>query len=426
MSALGKLQARANASSVASERVVEIPLNKIRFDPTQPRKAFHHIDGQVAQKDEDYIAELAESIKHEKLIHAITVQEMGDGTFLVVVGECRTRAHIKLGWPTIRGVIRNDLTDPAQRLLFQLSENVNRQDLTDYELALSIKELMAGTETTRPMKQVEIAAAMGKSEGWVSRFVKFGDENLQRLWYKSGIADTVEKLYRLSTLPMALQVDIQRRVELPEGDPDRLEKPLNRDIIDKLIRSAKAGKAEKNRAVQPDDTPAPMQAAPQSAPAPDAGGEAPVIAPVAGNGVDKDDVIGQAFSQAAEAGRAARPSPAKPMDAAPAQEGYQLPPEARAAILGSVPKAGAGSHDSSEPREAVQPPVNCRVSMASVLALPAAVQANKEVREAIAALWCDVSIPGPLAQLLANELVGVIVDDREVPAVVQTELSKLR
>lgn len=416
MSAIDRLKGRAGP--VSSERVVEIPLSKIRFDATQPRKAFHHIDGRVAKQDEEYIAELAEAIKFEGLIHAITVHELGDGTYQVVVGECRTRAHLLLGKPTIRAVIRNDLTDAARRLLFQLSENVNRQDLTDYELALSIKELMAGRDGVPPMKQVQIAQAMGKSEGWVSRFVKFGDDDLQRVWFQSGIADTVEKLYRLSTLPMPLQLDIQRRVGLAEGDPDRLEKPLNRDVIDKLTRAAKVKEKPAGADVAP-HVPAPvLEREPATTPPADQGSTK------SGTGLDQGDVIGEALSQAAAEGLADRSSPPtkESNPAPPTQKEYQLAPDARAAILGSVPQALVGGGE----RETVRPQVNCRVSLANILAFAEVAKGNKEVHASISNLWCDVIIPGPLAQLIANELTGAIVDDREVPAVVQNELTKLR
>src|ERR1035441_6207135 len=82
--------ARGSAKRMTMERGIDIPLNKIRFDTTQPRKAFHHLDGRIAEKDEAYIEELAQSIQKNSLIQAITVQEVGDGTYSVVVGECRT------------------------------------------------------------------------------------------------------------------------------------------------------------------------------------------------------------------------------------------------------------------------------------------------------------------------------------------------
>src|SRR5665811_2189748 len=94
---MSRLAARGAAAQAVTDRVVLIPLDKVKFDPTQPRKWYHTLDGQFSQEAEDYIDELAASIGGQGLIHAITVQEQADGTYVVVVGECRTRAHLKLG-----------------------------------------------------------------------------------------------------------------------------------------------------------------------------------------------------------------------------------------------------------------------------------------------------------------------------------------
>ena len=425
--ATDRLAKRATANPLANERVVEIeiPLGKIRFDPTQPRKAFHHIDGRVALTDEEYINELAESIRDKKLIHAVTVQEMPDDTYLVVVGECRTRAHLKLGLPTIRAVVRNDLIDPAQRLLYQLAENVNRKDLTDIELAESIRHLMKGSDAVAPMSQVQIAGAMGKSEGWVSRFVKFGDEENQRVWVKSGIADTVEKVYRLSILPVALQMDIQRRAGLPKGDPDRLDTPLQRDEIDRLKREAKvADKSEHVSTGGPGVSDTHQSTPVEIASSNDVTGALvkPSIenpgSPASDIGA-KLDVIGQAFADAAVDGRAKQQDATNTEPVVSSSGTYQLPEEARANILGLVPTLGL------DVREATQPPVDCRLLVKNVLALADILKAQAEIRGAFVDVWCDVKIPGQIAQLIANELMGFIVDTKEVPATLQNELTKV-
>lgn len=415
-SALDKLAKRA--TPMTGGREIEIPLGKIRFDPTQPRKAFHHLDGRVDEKDEAYIQELAQTIKVNGLIEAITVSEVGDGTYLLIVGECRTRAHLLLGKDTIRGVVRNDLTSRSKRLIYQLAENVNRKDLTDQDLAESIRELMAGVEGSEPMSQVLIAEAFGKSEGWVSRFVKFGDEELQRLWVKSGIADTVEKVYRLSILPKAAQVDILRRVDLPKRDPEWLAKPLNRTVIDELARDAKIAKRDGPKSAPPAE-PGAASAQPLAS-APDAGG-------AKNNGVASDDAVGQAFARSATQTRAQLDADDKAPATVIASGGYKLPAGAREALLGSVSTSSEGvpAHG-SEKREAMQSPVNCRVSVSTLIALVDVLKSSAEMRGAVDRVQCDLNIPGPLAQLIANQLTGVIVDRKEVPAIVQMELAKLQ
>lgn len=418
-SALDKLAKRNIAS--AFERVLEIPLAKIRFDPTQPRKAFHTIDGAIAKNDADYITELAESIENEGLIQNITVQEMDDGTYLVIVGECRTRAHLQLGRATIKAVVRNDLTNGAQRLLYQLAENVNRQDLTDQELAASIRDLMKGSDSVAPMTQVQIAKTLGKSEGWVSRFVKFADEELQRLWVRTGIADTVEKLYRISILPKSMQVDIMRRVELPEDHPEFLAKPLLRDVIDALAREVKikklVPKAEQTRTPDPAPAAATHGIGPVAASGPREYG--------AGNGVIITDPVGQALANEVISSNSQKSGDAEVPAGKLATGAYHLPEAARASILGMVPAASADSKDGPGIREAIEPPVNCRVSIASIVALLKALNPNGQASQSIDGVKCELNIPGPLAQLISNELTGIVVDFKEVPAILQIELAKL-
>lgn len=437
-SALDRLAQRAKASPASVSiggREIDVPLAKIRFDPSQPRKAFHHLDGQIAEKDDAYIQELAATIKERGLIQAITVQEMEDGSYLVVVGECRTRAHLLLGLPTIRAVVRNDLTNLGQRLLYQIAENVNRQDLTDDELAGSVRVLMKGGNGLEPMSQVQIAKALGKPEGWITRLVRFGDEELQRLWIKTGIVDTVENLYRVSILPKAMQVDILRRVELPEGDYERLAKPLERKFIDGLTREAKIGKSTAKLSPGAAVTPAPVATSVPAAV------DAEFAVDVANEGGDgwihsvngvragaeqgAGDVVAQALAAEVVSGYAASPTTV-PVSVDPTTEQYTLPPDARAAILGSVASVSTEKRSSSETSEPVQAPVNCRASLADVQALLAVLQANAEVRSAVDGVQCDLMFPGALAQLIANELAGVIVDRKEVPAVMQRELAKLR
>jgi ParB/RepB/Spo0J family partition protein len=395
-------------------KIVAIPLDRIRFDPTQPRQAFHHPDGQVAEDDEKAVQELADSIKSQGLIHPITVQPIGDGTHRVVVGERRTRAHLLLGRNTIPAKIRADLTDTKRKLIYQLAENVNRQDLTDAEMARSIRNLMEGKGEEAPMTQSQIAKSLGKSEGWVSRYVKFGDEEQQRLWIHTGIADTVEKLYRLSVLPMPVQADIQRRVRLPRHHPERLAKPLNRNVIDDLARVAKLARAASTHAT-PVFPPGATSA------------RLPTRSGKAATREDATDFESAQLAQMAQAGRewAAESAAGRKkahttlVSESSGSTRYTLPAADRAAILAAANVTLQGS-----PRANAQPPVTVRVPVSSLQKLLRKLEA--EDRHALAGVQLSMNLPGPLAERIANVLAGVMVDPSEVPAVVQTELVKLR
>lgn len=391
---LDRLNKRAASLAKPAGNEIDVPLNKVKFDPKQPRQAYHHIDGRVSPEDEKYIEELAASIEANGQIELPTYQAMPDGSYLVVVGECRTRAHLFLGRQTIRVIVRNDLTSRAKRLLFQLAENVNRRDLSEDEMAGSIKELMTGADGEEPMNQTEIAAYFGKSEGWVTRYVKFGDEEQQRMWVRPGIADTVEKVYRLSILPKTVQIDILRRVDLPDGHPEKLVKPLNRNTIDDLARDAK---------LQRNQASITIPTAPASIPASTKSSAASSIEEAAQESMRKD--AGGSGADAIPTG------------------GYALSEADRASLLGSMPADTGGAKGA---RESVAPPVNCRINLTNVRALLAVLISNPEIAASLESVRCDLSIPAPIAKQFASELMGIVVDDQQLSSTLQNEISKLK
>jgi len=85
--------------------------------------------------DEEYINQLAESMRLVGLIHPIVVDEQG-----LVAGECRIRAARSLGWTDIDATLRSDL-EPWEREVIELEENLRRQDLTYVEDVKAKKRL---------------------------------------------------------------------------------------------------------------------------------------------------------------------------------------------------------------------------------------------------------------------------------------------
>ena len=397
----------AAGTLAGTEQEIYIPLDKIKFDPTQPRKAFHTLDGRVADKDAEYIKGLADSIKKQGLIQAITVQAQGDGTYLVLVGECRARAHLLLGEKAIRARVYNEPMSQSRRLIYQIAENVDRQDLTDEELSESIRYLMEEGNDGKPMKQIEIADALGKSKGWVSRYVRFGDAEVHRVWVQSGIANAVETAYLLSNLSKPLQIEILRRVNLPEGHSERLEIPFTRKMVDRFRAQDKALKvARKADAIIPDGRAVDSLSAGSNQ---------------SDGRVNEGDLTG--MRQAAIEGRTnpQNDNASTVPSVAGAAAGYQLSAEARAAILGGIPAV----INAEATREVMAAPVNCRISVANLEALLDILKTDDEMLESARAVRCEVSIPGALAKLIANKLVGVIVDEHQVPASLQMGLAKL-
>lgn len=202
---LGKLKARAEASKHKEAPTVQISVDLLDFDPLQPRIAFHAVDGRVEQSDQEALEVLAASIEAHGLIHPIIVQEQPNGRYLVRVGERRSRAMKLLGKPTIKAQIRNELTG-MKALALQVAENTDREELTDRELAATVKRFVTKSEENpTPMTKKEVSELMGKSPSWVTRYLNFSNEELTRKWIDTGYLNGVEQLYQMSTLPDKIQ-----------------------------------------------------------------------------------------------------------------------------------------------------------------------------------------------------------------------------
>lgn len=202
---LARLKTRAASTALSDSPIMNIPLDRILFDMHQPRQAFHAVDGIVAPRDQDSLEELAASIKSHGLIHPITVSEQSDGRYLVRVGERRTRACMLNGDAHILARVRNDL-DGTPALALQLAENTDRQELTDREIADTIARLLTKTvDNPTPMSKADVARLLGKSPGWVTRYLTFGDDIKRQKWVAPGYVETPEILYLLTLLPEYIQ-----------------------------------------------------------------------------------------------------------------------------------------------------------------------------------------------------------------------------
>lgn len=124
-----------------------ISLNLIKNNSDQPRKHF----------DEEKIAELAESIKHNGIVQPLVLTANNDGTYTIVAGERRWRASKMLGLKEVPAIIM-ELTD-KQVLEISIIENIQRQDLNPIEEAVAYKKLMTEFNLT----QDELSQRVGKS-----------------------------------------------------------------------------------------------------------------------------------------------------------------------------------------------------------------------------------------------------------------------
>lgn len=120
---------------------------------------------QVRTKFED-LEELAESIKTNGLQVPINVTEPDEtGHYTIIQGERRWRACKMAGLDSIDVIVRKAPENETRRIVVQLTENIQRQDMDVFEVAMALLKLNQGLNVT------EIAQRLGKSKSYVSRFI---------------------------------------------------------------------------------------------------------------------------------------------------------------------------------------------------------------------------------------------------------------
>lgn len=144
------------AKVAVSGGVSEIAIDKVKPNPNQPRKNF----------DEEALNELAASIKLHGIVQPIVVNDMGDGSYMIIAGERRWRAANICGLKTVPAVVRK-YTDKQVKEI-SIIENLQREDLNPVEAAKAIKELMDEYGLT----QETVADRIGKSRSSVANTLR--------------------------------------------------------------------------------------------------------------------------------------------------------------------------------------------------------------------------------------------------------------
>ncbi|WP_306115064.1 MULTISPECIES: ParB/RepB/Spo0J family partition protein [unclassified Roseovarius] len=153
LAASGKLDKFSNSKQAPEGGEQQIDLSEIVPDPDQPRRVF----------DEDKLKSLSESIAVQGVLQPITVQPRNaNGKHLIIMGERRWRAAQLAGLVHIPAIVREAT---AELRAIQLTENVQRADLTTWEIAQAVGQMREAGK-----KRPEIAKALGWSESAVSRY----------------------------------------------------------------------------------------------------------------------------------------------------------------------------------------------------------------------------------------------------------------
>ena len=155
--ATGALRADSGAVPEPRGPYTQIPVERIRPNPQQPRREF----------GADELASLSDSIVRHGLMHPVVVREADDG-YELVVGERRWRAARLAGLTTIPAMVKDVAS--RERLEMALVENVQRQDLNPIELALAFRVLTEGGAT-----QEQIGERVGLDRSTIANHLRLLD-----------------------------------------------------------------------------------------------------------------------------------------------------------------------------------------------------------------------------------------------------------
>lgn len=156
----------SDTAATANEELLEIDIDLIEPNPTQPRTHF----------DENRLEELAQSIRSNGIVQPLLLRRIGL-RYQLVAGERRWRAAQRAGLQRVPAVIRDI---PDNKLLeLALIENIQRQELNAIEEAHAYKRLIE----TLGLTQETVAQRVGRDRSFVTNYLRLLrlPEDIQRL-----------------------------------------------------------------------------------------------------------------------------------------------------------------------------------------------------------------------------------------------------
>ena len=132
--------------------VYQLPIDKIRPNPYQPRKYFNRAS----------LEELSASILSYGVLQPITVRKMSGGYYELVAGKRRLRASELAGLTTIPAILLQVSDSDSAALAF--IENIQRQNLSFLEEAEGYRSMMEDYGLT----QEELAVKLSKSQSSIA------------------------------------------------------------------------------------------------------------------------------------------------------------------------------------------------------------------------------------------------------------------
>lgn len=202
---LNQLNALTEESNKSIEETNYIPIDSIVFNDDN---IFNKYDSNES------IAELAENIKENGLLHNIVVAEIEPHKYLLISGERRTKAMLHLGEDKIRATVKKGLSDLETLKMLFFANSETREYTTEEKVQIiegfmnKLKEYENGSEKDAVAKFKEyVAQAFHINERQAYRLISITTdliEPLKQLLFADTI--TVEAAASLAQLPEGYQV----------------------------------------------------------------------------------------------------------------------------------------------------------------------------------------------------------------------------
>ncbi|MBK9272208.1 MAG: ParB/RepB/Spo0J family partition protein [Saprospiraceae bacterium] len=133
-----------------------VDISFIQPNPHQPRNTF----------EAEALEELSRSILSFGIIQPLTVRKISDGMFQIISGERRFRAAQLAGLKEVPAYVRS--ANDQEVLEMALVENIQREDLTPIEIAISYSRLMEECNLT----QDKLSERVGKQRSTISNYIR--------------------------------------------------------------------------------------------------------------------------------------------------------------------------------------------------------------------------------------------------------------
>lgn len=116
-----------NDSSNIVEKIEEIEISKIKDFPNHPFKV----------EDDEKMKLLMDSIEKQGILYPAIVRQKDDGTYEMISGHRRKYASMKLGYTTIKCIVKNLTDDEA--IILMVDSNIQREEILPSEKAFAYK-----------------------------------------------------------------------------------------------------------------------------------------------------------------------------------------------------------------------------------------------------------------------------------------------